>query len=307
MGVVHNCLQGTGLHDLLSLSQLQILSENKCSLVNSDPCLIVNNIRFTLYLVNGVYELPYTILTRGDSRRYRLPRLTLTPDGDFTPVSSPKWSKRIISVPQLITFRKRVPVFLHQSVPSYGEALIDTTMQFYDSTARPLDHRTYDVNIPDDLVDLSVRFMGISGERLKHTMLVSSGLLLENTGAGASTRASPRNIRANLFPQGNMKSNRPYIYKGQLQRLHKASVAEVVFTDTFEVDDQIFKYGQAFVCYRSRYGRIYPIRSRTDVGRAFARFCADNFTPLMLIRDNIAENTGGDLLQHCLNLGVASA
>ena len=49
VGVVHNCLQGTGLHDLLSLSQLQILSENKCSLVNSDPCLIVNNIRFTLY------------------------------------------------------------------------------------------------------------------------------------------------------------------------------------------------------------------------------------------------------------------
>ena len=56
-----------------------------------------------------------------------------------------------------------------------------------------------------------------------------------------------------------MKSNRPYIYKGQLQGLHKARVAEVVFTDTFEVEDQIFKYGQAFVCYRSRYGRIYPI------------------------------------------------
>jgi hypothetical protein len=200
-----------------------------------------------------------------------------------------------------------VPVFMHQSVPSYGEALVDTTLQFYDPTDRPLDRRTYDANISDDLVDLSIRFMGISGERLKHTMLVSSGLLLENTGTNTRTRASPRNVRANLFPQGNMKSNRPYIYKGQLQGLHKASVAEAVFTDTFEVDDQIFKYGQAFVCYRSRYGRIYPIRSRTDVGRAFARFCADNFTPLMLIRDNIAENTGGELLQHCLNLGVASA
>ena len=154
-------------------------------------------------MVNGVYELPYTILTRGDSRRYRLPRLTLTPDGEFTPVSSPKWSKRIISVPQLINFRKMVPVFMHQSVPSYGEALVDTTMQFYDSTDRPLDRRTYDVNIPDDLVDLSIRFMGISGQRLKHTMLVSSGLLLENTGTTSNpgTRARPRNVRANLFPQ----------------------------------------------------------------------------------------------------------
>jgi hypothetical protein len=132
---------------------------------------------------------------------------------------------------------------------------------------------------------LSIRFMGISGERLKHTMLVSSGLIMENTGA---TGASPRNIRANLFPQGNMNSNRPYIYKGRLQRLHKAGIVELVFADTFEVDDIAFQYGQAFVCYRSRYGRIFPFRSRTEDGRAFARFCSDNCTPLMLIRDNIA-------------------
>jgi len=65
---MHNCLQGTGLHDLLSLSQLQILPQNICSLVNSDPYLTVNNVRFALHLINGVYELQYTILTRGDSR-----------------------------------------------------------------------------------------------------------------------------------------------------------------------------------------------------------------------------------------------
>jgi hypothetical protein len=183
-------------------------------------------------------------------------------------------------------------------------------MHFYDSTERPPDRRTYDVTISADLEELSVRFMGISGERLKHTMLVSSGLLLDNTGTSTRTGASsPRNVRSNLFPQGNMKSNRPYIYKGQLRRLHKANVAEVVFSSTFEVDDQTFRYhGQAFVCYRSWYCRIlYPIRSRTDIGRAFARFCADNFTPLMLIRDNFAKNTGGELLQHCLNLSVAFA
>ena len=304
VGVMHNCLQGTGLHDLLSLSQLQILPQNICSLANSDPYLTVNNVRFALHLINGVYELPYTILTRGDSRRYRLPHLVLTPGGVFTPVSSATWTKRVISAPQLISFRKLVPVFLHKSVPSFGEALVTTTTTFYDSTVRPLDKRTFQVDVAEDLEELSIRFMGISGERLKHTMLISSGLILENTGA---TGASPRNIRANLFPQGNMKSNRPYIYKGQVQRLHKAGIAEAVFTDTFEVDDIAFRYGQAFVCYRSRYGRIYPIRSRTEVGRAFSRFCSDNFTPLMLIRDNIAENTGGDLLHYCLTMGVASA
>ncbi len=85
-----------------------------------------------------------------------------------------------------------------------------------------------------------------------NTMTISSGLIMGNTGA---TGASRRNIRANLFPQRNMKSNRPYIYKGPLQRLHKAGIAEVVFTDTFEVEDTAFRYGQAFVSYRSRYGR----------------------------------------------------
>jgi hypothetical protein len=102
---------------------------------------------------------------------------------------------------------------LHQSVPSFGEALVTTTTTFYDSTVRPLDKRTFQVDVADDLEELSIRFMGISGERLKHTMIISSSLIMGNTGA---TGASPRNIRANLFAQDNMKSNRPYIYKGQL-------------------------------------------------------------------------------------------
>ncbi len=89
-----------------------------------------------------------------------------------------------------------------------------TTTTFYDSTVRPLDKRTFQVDVADDLEELSIRFMGISGKRLKHTMLISSGLIMRNTGA---TEASRRNIRANLFPRGNMKSNRPYMYKGQLQ------------------------------------------------------------------------------------------
>jgi hypothetical protein len=49
----------------------------------------------------------------------------------------------------------------------------------------------------------------------------------------------------------------------------------------------------AFFLTRSRDERVRPIYY--------------TFTPLMLIRDNIAENTGGELLQNCLTLGVASA
>ena len=49
------------------------------------------------------------------------------------------------------------------------------------------------------------------------------------------------------------------------------------------------------------------MKSRKQVGRSFAEFCARHFTPLILIRDNIGEHVGGDLLQECLNRSVKSA
>jgi hypothetical protein len=62
-----------------------------------------------------------------------------------------------------------------------------------------------------------------------------------------------------------------------------------------------------FVDYRSRYGDIIPIRSRKKVGWAFGEFCCRHFTPLILVRDNIAENVGGDLAEECHRRGVQSA
>jgi hypothetical protein len=54
-----------------------------------------------------------------------------------------------------------------------------------------------------------------------------------------------------------------------------------VFTDTFQTADVSFKHGQAFVDYRSRHGWVY------------------HFTPVILVRDNIGENIGGDLIEEC--------
>jgi hypothetical protein len=80
-----------------------------------------------------------------------------------------------------------------------------------------------------------------------------------------------------------------------------------VFTDTFETKDSRFRYGQAFVDYRSRWGDVIPLRSRTQVGWAFGEFCCRNFTPLILIRENISENKGGALMDQCHARGVKSA
>jgi hypothetical protein len=65
----------------------------------------------------------------------------------------------------------------------------------------------------------------------------------------------------------------------------------VCYTDTFETGDTNYKYGQVVVDYRSRFGDVFPLRSRKKVGWAFGEFCCRHFVPLILIRDNISENT----------------
>ncbi len=87
-----------------------------------------------------------------------------------------------------------------------------------------------------------------------------------------------------------------------MQNLHKASIAEVYFTDTFKTEDSTYRNGQAFVDYRSR-----CIRSRKRVGWVIGKFCCCYYVPLILIRDNIAENVGGAVEEECHRRGIKSA
>jgi hypothetical protein len=110
------------------------------------------------------------------------------------------------------------------------------------------------------------------------------------------------------FLQGKWKAGKtPRVAKGKVENLHQASVAEVCFTDTFETEDNKYRYGQVFVDYRSCYGDVFPIRSRKKVGWAFGEFCCRQFVPLILIRDDISENIGGALMEECHRRGVKSA
>jgi hypothetical protein len=97
------------------------------------------------------------------------------------------------------------------------------------------------------------------------------------------------------------------VEKGIISNLHQASIGEVVFMDSFEVEDSKYRYGQAFVDYRSNFGDIIPMKTRSQAGWSFATFCARNYTPLILIRDNIGENIGGQLMEECLKRSVRSA
>ncbi len=89
--------------------------------------------------------------------------------------------------------------------------------------------------------------------------------------------------------------------------LKYAAPAEVLFTDTFMSGDSRYKYGQAYFDLASHWGDVFPLRSRREVGESFADFCCQNWVPLILVRDNIGENVGGDLIEECRKRTVKSA
>jgi hypothetical protein len=85
--------------------------------------------------------------------------------------------------------------------------------------------------------DLSVRFMGTSHEKLQRTVQLNRGL-------GPVTGRVP----TLNFPQGKFRQGKtPKVSKNKVHHLHRASICEVVFTDTFETGDYKYAYGQAFV------------------------------------------------------------
>jgi hypothetical protein len=87
------------------------------------------------------------------------------------------------------------------------------------------------------MADLSTRFMGIGDERLRRTIELNRGLL-----------PATGRVPVHPFPQGKFRQGKtPRVSKGKVNHLHRASICEVVFTDTFETGDYKYRYGQAFV------------------------------------------------------------
>jgi hypothetical protein len=115
---------------------------------------------------------------------------------------------------------------------------------FLSPVSPPPARRTYDLSNPAHIADLSARFMGAGDERLRRTVELNRGLL-PTTGR----------VPIHSFPQGKFTQGKtPRVSKGKVHHLHRASICEVVFMDTFETGDSKFRYGQAFVDYRSRWG-----------------------------------------------------
>ena len=291
---IPNSLQTPGAHSLLSLSQVQMQPGVTVSLRNEDPYIDVMDYRIPLSLENGTFPLAFQVLAHDDPRKLKLPILQIAPAGEYTPPTSYtpdgriRWrASNVARLPLAYMARKLcIPLQAFGSFRSRVAAMADKV--FIDSTTRPKARRTY-TSSASDLEELSTRFMNTSTERLKHTIAVSNGL-------------SPTNgtVRPNRFPQATLQKGKvPMVSKNKVHHLHEASVAECVYTDTFDTDCTDYRYGQAYVCYKSRFGAVFPMKSRRQVVSTFEQFCADIFTPKILIRDNISENVSKALLKAC--------
>lgn len=309
---IHQSLQSNGVHNLLSVSHLLQLPEVSITLTNDSPMIVIASsgnaagCRIPLQVVEGMFVLPFEVLNTTDPRRKGMNMVTVTKDEAYRPATSYfpaghpaagtiMW-KAVYHQSALSAYANKTLVCSTER--TYREKMIAATESvFIDSTTRPTARRKYAPTDPASMADLSTRMMGASYDRLKHTISVSIGLSTKSGG-----------VRANRFPQGTLKRGQvPAVKKRLVHHLHQAAVAEVVFTDTFMSGDKAYAYGQAFVCYRSRYGFVVVMKSRRQAGAAFRQLCADVFRPLILVRDNASELVYGDMLEACLTLMVQSA
>ena len=319
---VHNCLlcHGEDGFNLLSVSQLLRAGENEVVFSQDASRIVIQGearnqqpASLVLNEVEGLYEVKVTPLYPGDEKYAKLPRLTVTrkddpglwtgekPLVDSEGRKAP--SKLGVWYCRMLWTTCRVGL---QGIKSaeYEDNLQEFCASYFVPPSQPSARKTYRTTDVEDMADLSLRFMGVGTDRLKHTLERSRGLSPATKKKGESVSVVP----PHNFPQGKWKAGKtPRVSKNKVKNLHRAGIAECCFTDTFETDDSVYRYGQAIVDYRSRYGDVVPIRSRKKVGWAFAEFCCRHFTPLILIRDDIAENMGGDLVEECQKRGVKSA
>ena len=317
---INNCLlcHGEDKFNLLSVSQTLRTRRNTITFSADESRIHVKgsgemeDVKMNLEANDGLYELSLSPLYIDDPRLASLPSMDLTLEDDPTLWNEGKQlgiQGNMKSPTRLGVWHCKV-LWISRTIGLQGiqHEYDDNLNAFCDSylvpPSQPKARRTYKSGEASDMTELSLRFMGIGTDRLVETLKRSRGLVPPSKDKGDNKSEVP----PLHFPQGKWKAGKtPRVIKGKVENLYQASVAEVCYTDTFETKDNKYRYGQVVVDYRSRYGDVFPIRSRKKVGWAFGEFCCRHFVPLILIRDNISENIGGALMKECHRRGVKSS
>ncbi len=303
---IPNCLYGRCEFNLLSVSQVNQVSGNRVDFSLEGPAMILappsgvlrSSARVPLALEDGLFSIHLEPLEEGDMRFGSLPKYTITLKGKFVPSDSGgnlRWQARMLAT------ASPTACLLGATSENCHDQLGTFCDQYLAPPSIPPARRLYDVQSQEDMAQLSIRFLGASADRLIRTVEISNGL---------KAPASKRAIRVPplIFPQGRLKTGKsPKVSKGKVGHLKHAGIGEVVCTDTFESGNSRKKYCQVFYDIVSRFGYVTPMRSKTEIGDAFADFCCQCWVPLILIRDNAGENIGGSLIQELRNRNVQSA
>ncbi len=316
---IYNCLfcHGEDCFNLISVSQMLQNGRNKMVFSQGKSQVQAQNGEGEAWMPllekEGLYELRVAPLYLDDERIKTLPYLDITLDHDpklwegsdekqaFIGMRSPTklghWHCKMLWVSRKAGLQGVENMEYNNELNAFWDS-------YFVAPSQPPAKRTYKTTDVEDMAELSLRFMGVGTDRLRQTLSRSRGLSPASRKKGENVSVVP----PHNFPQGKWKAGKtPRVKKDKVENLHRASIAEMCFTDTFETDDNTYKYGQAVVNYSSRFGEISPIRTRKKVGWAIGEFCCRHFVPLILVHDNIAENVGGSMDEECHKRGIKSA
>jgi hypothetical protein len=243
--LIHNCLlsQG-GSFNLVSVSQLLAASNNSVSFGNDAPSITLSSssgrLRLPLLIQDGLYNFCAQPIHLNDVRYVTLPRYSLTAKGPYEPpTASPDTPLRTPSA-GVWGYLTYVPPSLTQRVlafPSNADTQFHADLDAFCTDvlappAIPPARQTYNADNPQHMKDLSVRFMGAGDERLRRTLELNRGL------APTTGRVPTLNFPEGKFAQGKT----PRVDKHKVHHLHRASICEVVFIDTFDLGDYKYRY-----------------------------------------------------------------
>jgi hypothetical protein len=294
---IHNCLlcHGEERFNLISVSQALRSHQNEITFSAASSRVSVpvchgdsqQRIDFGLIESDGLYEWSMSPAYLGDTRLRSLPyvNLTLSDDPGLWKESNRSQASIGMKAPTKLGIWHCKVLWVSRQFglgmeTTQSEEYEGQLKEFCDSyivpPSQPKARRTYRAGESSDMAELSLRFMGVGTDRLVQTLKRSRGLTPMSRKKGENVSIVP----PLNFPQGKWKTGKtPRVSKGKVTNLHRASIGEVCFTDTFETTDSTYRYGQVVVDYRSRYGDVFPIRSRKKGAWAFVELCVPGLCP----------------------------
>jgi hypothetical protein len=227
---IYNCMfcHGKDCYNLISVSQLLRTGQSEVVFSQLDARIKVGDKCVPLEEQKGLYELrayplsgdhqveiPYVNITMEDD-----PRLWEQDDSPQVYPGMKAPTKLGIWRCQMLWTTCKVGIQGVQELKTYDNNLNDFCDSYFVPPSQFPAKRTYKTTAVEDMAELSLRFMGIGTDRLRHTLERSRGLTPATKKKGENMSVVP----TLNFPQGKWKSGKtPRVSKDKVKNLHRAA------------------------------------------------------------------------------------